>query len=120
MNTFSLAARNLWRNTRRTLITVFGIAGGLGLMLFSINFQQGSYNQSLNNALRMMAGHIVLAVLLGFISYTAASVVWWGVAPASVLGATALSLLELFVAFLQAYIFVFLTSLFIGSVVHPH
>ena len=68
----------------------------------------------------MMAGHIVLAVLLGFISYTAASVVWWGVAPASVLGATALSLLELFVAFLQAYIFVFLTSLFIGSVVHPH
>ena len=68
----------------------------------------------------MMAGHIVLAVIIGFISYTAASVVWWGVAPVSVLGATALSLLELFVAFLQAYIFVFLSSLFIGSVVHPH
>ncbi len=68
----------------------------------------------------MLAGHIVLAVIIGFISYTAASVVWWGVAPASVLGATALSFLELFVAFLQAYIFVFLSSLFIGSVVHPH
>lgn len=68
----------------------------------------------------MMAGHIVLAVIIGFISYSAASVVWWGVAPVSVLGATALSLLELFVAFLQAYIFVFLSSLFIGSVVHPH
>lgn len=68
----------------------------------------------------MMAGHIVLAVIIGFISYTSASAVWWGVAPVSVLGATALSFLELFVAFLQAYIFVFLSSLFIGSVVHPH
>lgn len=68
----------------------------------------------------MMAGHIVLAVIVGFIGYAAGSVVWWGVAPASVLGATALSFLELFVAFLQAYIFVFLSSLFIGSVVHPH
>ena len=60
MNTLSLAARNLWRNTRRTLITISGIAGGLGLMLYAINFQQGSYNQSLNNALRMMAGHLVV------------------------------------------------------------
>jgi F-type H+-transporting ATPase subunit a len=68
----------------------------------------------------MLAGHIVLAVIVGFISYTAASIVWWGVAPASVLGATALSLLELFVAFLQAYIFVFLSSLFIGAAAHPH
>ena len=42
------------------------------------------------------------------------------VAPASVLGATALSMLELFVAFLQAYIFTFLSALFIGMAVHPH
>ena len=38
----------------------------------------------------------------------------------SVLGATALSMLELFVAFLQAYIFTFLSALFIGMAVHPH
>ena len=44
----------------------------------------------------------------------------WAVAPASVLGATALSLLELFVAFLQAYIFTFLSALFIGMAVHEH
>jgi F-type H+-transporting ATPase subunit a len=68
----------------------------------------------------MMAGHIVLAVLLGFIGASYGMIVWWGVAPASVLGATALSLLELFVAFLQAYIFVFLSALFIGAAVHPH
>ncbi|MCR9116522.1 MAG: ATP synthase F0 subunit A, partial [bacterium] len=40
--------------------------------------------------------------------------------PSSVLGASALSLLELFVAFLQAYIFTFLSALFIGASVHPH
>ena len=40
---------------------------------------------------------------------------------ASVLGVVALSLLELFVAFLQAFIFTFLTTLFIGmSVVFHH
>ena len=36
-----------------------------------------------------------------------------------VLGCTALSLLELFVAFLQAYIFTFLTTLFLASAVAP-
>lgn len=67
----------------------------------------------------MLAGHIVLAVLIGFIGYVSGAV-WYGVMPAAVLGAVALSLLELFVAFLQAYIFVFLSSLFIGATVHPH
>jgi len=40
--------------------------------------------------------------------------VWGGVTLASVVGVVALSLLELFVAFLQAYIFTFLTALFMG------
>lgn len=68
----------------------------------------------------MFAGHLVLAVILGFTAATANSAIWYGVMPAAVLGATALSMLELFVAFLQAYIFTFLTALFIGSAVHPH
>jgi len=70
----------------------------------------------------MMAGHVVLAVLVGFISASAAAGagIWGGVTIASVFGATALSLLELFVAFLQAYIFTFLSALFIGAAVHPH
>ena len=42
------------------------------------------------------------------------------VTPASIVGVILLSLLELFVAFLQAYIFTFLSALFIGSAVHPH
>jgi len=68
----------------------------------------------------MFAGHLVLAVIVGFIAQTAGLVVWWGVMPASVLGALAISLLELFVAFLQAYIFAFLSALFIGMAVHQH
>jgi len=68
----------------------------------------------------MMAGHVVLAVIIAFIAASAQSLLWWAVMPASVFGATMLSMLELFVAFLQAYIFTFLAALFIGMAVHPH
>jgi len=63
----------------------------------------------------MMAGHTVLAAILG-LAITSGN---WGIAGVTVLGCTALSLLELFVAFLQAYIFTYLTTLFIGAAVHP-
>jgi F-type H+-transporting ATPase subunit a len=68
----------------------------------------------------MLAGHLVLAVIVGFILASAGNPAWFGVTSASVLGATALMMLELFVAFLQAYIFAFLSALFIGMAVHPH
>ena len=68
----------------------------------------------------MFAGHLVLAVVLGFIAMTAESLFWYGVMPASVLGAVALSLLELMVALLQAYVFTYLAALFIGMAVHQH
>lgn len=70
----------------------------------------------------MFAGHLVLAVILGFVAEVAIvnSPIWYGVMPASVLGAVALSLLELLVAFIQAYIFTFLSALFIGMALHPH
>jgi F-type H+-transporting ATPase subunit a len=42
-----------------------------------------------------------------------------GVTASSVIGVTLLSLLELFVAFLQAYVFTFLTALFLGAALHP-
>lgn len=69
----------------------------------------------------MFAGHTVLAVLLLFIVMVKdqGPALFWPVTAASVLGVTALSLLELFVAFLQAFIFTFLTSLFLGSALHP-
>jgi F-type H+-transporting ATPase subunit a len=68
----------------------------------------------------MFAGHMVLATILIFI-YAArnAGAMWYPITFASVLGIVALSLLEIFVAFLQAYIFVFLTALFMGMAMHP-
>ncbi len=69
----------------------------------------------------MFAGHMVLASILLFITAASAAgpALFWGVTAASVIGVTLLSLLELFVAFLQAFLFTFLTALFLGSVVHP-
>jgi F-type H+-transporting ATPase subunit a len=69
----------------------------------------------------VFAGHVVLAFLLYFIVALrhAGPLLFWGVTVSSVLGVTALSLLELFVAFLQAYVFAFLTALFLGSTLHP-
>jgi F-type H+-transporting ATPase subunit a len=68
----------------------------------------------------MLAGHLVLAVILAFIAATAETVLYWGVTPVSVMGSVALSLLELLVAFIQAYVFTFLSALFIGMAAHPH
>ncbi|MCH7720008.1 MAG: F0F1 ATP synthase subunit A [Planctomycetes bacterium] len=67
----------------------------------------------------MIAGHIVLASIL-MLTFTASSVAMgYMVGIISVLGCVAISCLELFVAFLQAYIFVFLTTLFVGMSVSP-
>lgn len=72
----------------------------------------------------MLAGHVLLAVLLSFIFMAAQSMGVGGgigIGIPVVLGSVAINLLELFVAFLQAYIFTFLTTLFIGqSVVFHH
>lgn len=67
----------------------------------------------------IMAGHTVLGVFLGFIAL-ADGVLWNLVMPASILGQVAIGMLELFVAFLQAYVFALLTSLFISAAVNPH
>jgi F-type H+-transporting ATPase subunit a len=69
----------------------------------------------------MFAGHTVLAVILLFIvmAKDSAFYLFWPITAASVLGVVALSLLEIFVAFLQAYIFAFLASLFLGMALHP-
>jgi F-type H+-transporting ATPase subunit a len=60
----------------------------------------------------MTAGHVVLLALISLI-FTFGS---WFVAPAPVLMGVAISMLELFVAFLQAFIFTLLASVFIGLI----
>jgi F-type H+-transporting ATPase subunit a len=71
----------------------------------------------------MMAGHTVLAVLLSFILGLGTAVgaaAGFGIAVPVVAFSVALSLLELFVAVLQAFIFTFLTVLFLGMYTVAH
>jgi len=70
----------------------------------------------------MVAGHLVLLGILGIIvsAASASTGIWATATVISVLGSTLFSILELFVAFLQAYVFTFLSALFIGAAVHHH
>jgi F-type H+-transporting ATPase subunit a len=73
----------------------------------------------------MVAGHLVVLAILGLIvASAAAGEKFFGtygvVTTISVLGSTAFYCLELFVACLQAYVFTFLSALFIGAAVHHH
>jgi F-type H+-transporting ATPase subunit a len=67
----------------------------------------------------MLAGHIVLGSLIAVVllapTFLTQFAIWL---PASVLSLL-IYILEIFVAFLQAYIFVFLTTLFLASAVAP-
>lgn len=67
----------------------------------------------------MIAGHIVLASILLLIFTTKSVIMGYTVGAMSTLGCLAINCLELFVAFLQAYIFVFLSTLFLGMAVAP-
>lgn len=66
----------------------------------------------------IFAGHVALAVILAF-ALTASNSFSPGGGVAAVLLGTALSVLELFVAFLQAFVFVLLTSIFLGMQLNP-
>jgi F-type H+-transporting ATPase subunit a len=63
----------------------------------------------------MTAGHLVILSFLALI-FVMESVV---IAPVSVGFALFINILEIFIAFLQAYIFTMLTSLFMGMAIHP-
>ena len=72
----------------------------------------------------MFGGHLMLAVFFAFIpmavafGLTALPVV--SVTIMSLLAALAVSFLELLIACLQAYVFTFLTSIYIGMAIHQH
>ncbi len=70
----------------------------------------------------MAAGHLVLLGIMGLILAAAgnAQANFAMTAPIAIIGATLLSVMELGVAFLQAYVFTLLSALFIGSAAHEH
>lgn len=63
----------------------------------------------------MIAGHIVILAFLSLIFIFRTVLV----APISIGAAVGLGFLELFVAFLQAYVFTLLTAVFVGAAVNP-
>jgi F-type H+-transporting ATPase subunit a len=105
------------------LALVFGFVLSFGIWAIELF---GTVIKSFVLAIRlfanMFAGHMVLASILLFIvvvGHHGLNLLWGVVTVSSVAGVVLLSLLELFVAFLQAYVFVFLTSLFMGMALHP-
>jgi F-type H+-transporting ATPase subunit a len=69
----------------------------------------------------MTAGHTLIFALGGLIFvFMNAAPAMAGVAVGSTLMATGIMVLEVFVAFLQAYIFAMLTSVFVGLIRHAH
>jgi F-type H+-transporting ATPase subunit a len=63
----------------------------------------------------MVAGHAVILSLLGLVFIAKSFLI-----PLPILGAVVIGLLEIFVAFIQAFIFTLLTSLFVSLAQHSH
>jgi ABC-type lipoprotein release transport system permease subunit len=55
-----MAFRNLFRNKRRTLITMTAIAVGMALIDVTITIQHGSYTDLINRGVSSIAGHVVV------------------------------------------------------------
>jgi F-type H+-transporting ATPase subunit a len=76
----------------------------------------GKFTKPLALAIRlfanMIAGHVVVLALISII-FTFGS---WLIMPAPVLATTGIMMLEIFVAFLQAFVFCLLVSVFIGQI----
>ncbi len=72
----------------------------------------------------MVAGHLVIlgimALAFGAHAANMDSTAWTALTVPAVFGAVVISLLELFVAFLQAYVFTLLAALFVGAAVEGH
>ncbi len=69
----------------------------------------------------MVAGHTMIAAILGFtlMAKNLMVVAWAGISVMSCLAVIALSFLELLVAFIQAFVFTFLSTVFLSMAVHP-
>lgn len=69
----------------------------------------------------MTAGHMMIFTLIGFIFiFGQIAFVRWAVAAGSFAFVSAILLLELLIAFIQAYIFAMLSAVFIGLMRHEH
>ena len=52
-----MAWRNVWRNRRRSLLTMAAIAFACALLVFMLSFQFGSYEAMINAAVKVHTGY---------------------------------------------------------------
>ncbi|WP_041368196.1 F0F1 ATP synthase subunit A [Methylocella silvestris] len=67
----------------------------------------------------MLAGHITLKVLGGFVAALLGAGAYAVIAPLPLAGVVALTAFELLVAVLQAYVFAILTCVYLNDAIHP-
>ena len=56
----TMAWRNIWRNRRRTLITVFGIVFGVFMAVLFTGIGDSTYGQMIDHAAKLGSGHVVV------------------------------------------------------------
>ncbi|MSR07158.1 MAG: ATP synthase F0 subunit A [Gemmatimonadetes bacterium] len=103
--------------------------GGTGALVMSVAMAPievlGKFVKPFALAVRlfgnMTAGHFVILSLFGIIFLFGELAIWnWAIGITTAALVLGIMLLELFVAFLQAYVFALLTSVFIGLMQHEH
>ena len=53
-----MAWRNIWRNPRRTLLTISAIAFASMILVFMLSFQLGCYETMINTSVKISTGHL--------------------------------------------------------------